>query len=231
MRVVVVGINRIVVRDVDFCLRVRWPDVTVLMVAEGQKGLEMIEAETPDLVMVGSVLPDADTGELITSIREFSQTPLIVLMQEQDEMSKVRFLEAGADDCIGTPFSPIELIIKVKVLLRRTGGLGFNLREQQPIALGDSVTMNTDTREVMVAGKHVKLTPIEFRVLSELAKSRGRVVSHGMLLERAWGAEYVSDVGFIKRYVYRLRQKLDYKSSTPLIISERGIGYRLAQLV
>ncbi len=229
MKVVVIEPNRIIIRDVHFCLKVRWPDVALLSTGEGQKGLEVIETETPDLVILSSHLPDTDTGDLIANIRRFSQVPLIVLTQEQSDMDRVRFLEAGADDCITTPFSPIELLTKVRVLLRRTWGQGFNFREQQPITIGDRVTINTGTREVMVSDKPVRLTPTEFRVLLELVKSQGRVVSNEMLLERAWGADYVSDVGFVKRYVYRLRQKLEVGTNKPIIISERGIGYRLLQ--
>ncbi len=227
MKVLVIEPNQMVVRDVHFCLKVRWSDAVVLSSGEGQEGIEMVEAETPDMVIVGPNLPDTDTAELITKIREFSHVPLIVLAQGQSDMDKVRCLEAGADDCINTPFSPIELLTKVKVLLRRTWGLGFNFKEEHPLSVGDRLTVNAGTREVLLADKPVKLTPIEYRVLLELVRNEGRVVSHEVLLERVWGSEYVNDVGFVKRYVYRLRQKLEDNKGKALIISERGIGYRL----
>lgn len=229
MKVLVITDNRMLTRDVHFCLKVRWPDVVVLSIGEGQKGIEMVEAEAPDLIILGSNLTDMDMAEVITRIRDFSHVPLIVLAQDQSDMDKVRFLEAGADDCINTPFSPIELLTKVRVLLRRTWGLGFNFKEEQPFSVGDRLTINAGTREVLVADKPVRLTPIEYRVLLELVRNQGRIVSHEVLLERVWGTEYISDIGFVKRYVYRLRQKLEAGSSKPLIISERGIGYRLVR--
>ncbi len=229
MKVLVISDNRVVTRDVLFCLKVRWPDVVVLSIGEGQKGIEMVEAETPDLIIVSSNLPDMDMSELIIKIREFSQVPLIVLAQGQSDMDRVRCLEAGADDCISMPFSPIELLTKVRVLLRRTWGLGFNFKEEQPFSVGDSLTINAGTREVLVSDKPVRLTPIEYRILLELVRNQGRVVSHEVLLERVWGTEYTSDLGFVKRYVYRLRQKIEAGNGKPLIISERGIGYRLVR--
>ncbi len=215
------------VRDVQFCLKVRWPDVVVVSTGQGQKATEMLEIENPDLVIVDSNLPNMDAGELITEIRGCSNVPLIVLAQGHSDMDRVRWLEAGADDCINTPFGPIELLTKVQALLRRTWGLGFNFREEQPFSVGDRLRINAGTREVLMSNKSVRLTPIEYRVLLELAKCQGRVVSHEMLLQRVWGADYVSEIGFVKRYVYRLRRKLEAADAKPLILSERGIGYRL----
>ena len=227
MKVLVITDNRMMTRDVHFCLKVRWPDIVMLSAEDGQKGIEIVEADAPDLVIVDSNLPDIDTGELITKIREFSHVPLIVLAQGQSDMDKVRCLEGGADDCINAPFSPIELLTKVRVLLRRTWGLGFNFKEEQPFSVGDGITVNASTREVLVSDKPVRLTPIEYRILMELVRNQGRIVSHEVMLERVWGNDYISDVGFVKRYVYRLRQKLENGTNKPLIISERGIGYRL----
>ena len=227
MKVLVISDNRMSTRDVHFCLKVRWPDVVMLSTGEGQEGIESVEAESPDLVIIGPTLPDGDIAELITRIREFSHVPLIVLAHEQSEMDKVRCLEGGADDCINTPFSPIELLTKVRVLLRRTWGLGFNLKEEQPFSVGDGLTINAGTREVLVADKSVRLTPIEYRLLLELARSQGRVVPHQVLLQRVWGNEYGDDIGFLKRYVYRLRQKLQLGNNKDLVRSERGIGYKL----
>jgi two-component system, OmpR family, KDP operon response regulator KdpE len=229
MKVLVIEGNLRVIRDVQFCLKVRWPDVVMVSIGEGQKGIEMVETETPDLVIVGSTLPDMDTAELITVIREFSDVLLIVLAEGQSDMEKVRCLESGADDYINTPFSPMELLAKVRVLLRRTWGLGFNSREERPLLVGDKLSINAGTREVLLADRPVRLTPIEYRILLELARNRGRIVSHELLLQRVWGTEYASDVGFVKRYVYRLRQKLEADNGKQLIISERGIGYRLGQ--
>ncbi len=229
MKVIVISDNRMVTRDIHFCLKVRWSNVVVHSVAEGQKGIEMVETEIPDLVIVSSDVTDMDMAELITRIREFSHVPLIVLSEGHSDMDRVRCLEAGADDCVNMPFSPIELLTKVIVLLRRTWGLGFNFKEEQPISVGDRLTINASTREVLLLDKPVRLTPIEYRILLELVRNQGRIVSHEVLLGRVWGSEYSTEVGFVKRYVYRLRQKLEPNGGKPLIISERGVGYRMVR--
>ena len=229
MKVLIIEDNRRVIRDVQFCLQVRWPDMMIISTGEGQKGIELVDDEAPDLVIVDSTLPDIDTAELITTIREFSDVLLIVLADGQEDMDKVRCLEAGADDYINTPFSPMELLAKVKVLLRRTWGSGFNSREERPLLIGDRLSINAKTREVLLSDIPVRLTPTEYRILLELARNRGRIVSHEALLQRVWGNEYTNDIGFVKRYVYRLRQKLETGHDKSLIISERGIGYKLSQ--
>ncbi len=227
MKVLVIENDRGVVRNLHFCLQIRWPDVVVVSTGGSEKGIEMVETELPDLVVVGSTVPLVDTAELIARIREFSDAPLIVLAAGQDDTNKAWCLEAGADDYISANFSPIELLAKVRVLLRRIWGLGTNLHQELPLSIGDGLSINMSTREVLMSDRQVKLTPIEYRLLLELAKNQGRVVSHKVLLERVWGTDYADDVEFVKRYVYRLRQKLEPHVGKPLVMSVRGIGYRL----
>lgn len=227
MKVLAIEDDRGVVRNLRFCLQIRWPDVVVVSTGEPEKGIGMVETELPDLVVVGSTVPLFDTARLIARIREFSDAPLIVLASGQNDTNNAWCLEAGADDYISAQFSPIELLAKVRVLLRRVWGLGSNVNQELPLSIGDGLSINTSTREVLMADRQVKLTPIEYRLLLELAKNQGRVVSHKVLLERVWGADYADDIEFVKRYVYRLRQKLEPHAGKPLVTSVRGIGYRL----
>ncbi len=149
------------------------------------------------------------------------------MAEERSDTNNAWYLETGADDFIKVPLNPIEFIAKVRVLLRRTCGFGFNLKQANPIAIGDRVSIDMAMREVKLSDKQVKLTPIEYRLLVELVRNQGRIVSNKLLLERVWGSDYVDDIDFVKRYIYRLRQKLEPSNSKPLLISERGIGYRL----
>jgi len=153
MKVLVIEDNRQVIRDISFCLQVRYPAVNVVSVAEGLKGTEMIRTESPDLVMVDSSLSDIDILELVSNIREFSNVPLLILCEVKANMDGARVLEAGADEYITKPFSPIELLARVRALLRRTQGIGF--KRERLLSIGSELTINFSTHEVLVSGKLV----------------------------------------------------------------------------
>jgi two-component system KDP operon response regulator KdpE len=225
MKVLVIEDNRQVVKDIALCLQVRYPQVIVIAVAEGKKGIEMIANESPDLVMLDDSLPDMDTLDLVSKIREFSDIPLIILCEAETDMDRARGLEAGADEYIAKPFSPIELLARVKALLRRIQGIGF--KSERLTSIGGELTINFATHEVFLSGKRVKLTPIEYHLLSELVRNEGRVITHNTLLDKVWGSEYDIDSSFVKKYIYRLRSKLEHDASKPqMLLTERGIGYR-----
>ncbi len=224
MKVLVIEDKQPVVKDIIFCLQVRYPEVIVISVADGSKGIETIAIESPDLVMVDSALPDTDTLELVSKIREFSDVPLIILSEAETDIDRAKGLEMGADEYITKPFSPIELLARVRALLRRTQGTGFT--PERSVSIGE-LSINFNTREVFLSGKRVRLTPIEYHLLSELIINDGKVLTHSSLLEKIWGSEYESDTSSVKKYVYRLRSKLERDVSKPqMLLTERGIGYR-----
>ena len=226
MKVLVIEDNHQVVRDISFYLQVRYPEVIIVSVAEGPKGIELIETESPDLVIVDDSLPHIDTLELISAIREFSDLPLIVLSEEQTDLERAKALETGADEYIMKPFSPIEFLAKVKALLRRVQGVSF--KPERIMQISSELTVNFSTREVFLSGKQLSLTPIECTLLSELVRNEGRVLTHRTLLEKVWGSEYADESSFVKKYIYRLRSKLERDAGKPqMLLTERGIGYRL----
>ena len=230
MNVLIIGDNQQVVKDLAFCLQVRYPDVFVTSVAEGLKGLKMIEAEPFDLVIADTSLPDIETLDLIGKIRELSEVPLIVLSERDTDIERARGLEAGADECAAKPFSPIEFLARVKALLRRINGTGF--KPGSLVSIGDGLTIDFNTREVFVSGKRISLTPTEYHLLSQLVRNEGKVLTHDTLLEKVWGSEYVTDPSFVKKYIYRLRSKLEPDSSKPqMLITERGIGYKFKRII
>jgi len=222
--VLVVEDDRKVIGDISLCLKVRYSEVTIVSAAEGLKGIEMVETESPDLVMVDSSLPDIDALDLIERIREFSDVPLIMLCEVDTDMDRAKGLEAGADEYIIKPFGPIELLAHIRALLRRTQGLGF--KPGRLVSIGE-LTINFATHEAFLSGRRVKLTPVEYNLLSELVRNEGRVLTHRVLMEKVWGSEYTDEFSFIKKYIYRLRSKLESDASKPqMILTERGIGYR-----
>ena len=225
MKVLVIEDNRQVVKDITFCLQVRYPEVVVVSVADGAKGLDMVETELPDLVMIDSSLPNIATADLVSKIRDFSEVPLIILHEAETEMDIARGLEAGADDYVAKPFSPIELLARIKALLRRTQSLGF--KPERSVSINGKLAINFTTHEVFLSDKRVKLTPTEYRLLTELVRNENRVLTHRSLLEKVWGSEYDADFSFTRRYIYRLRQKLHDDTANPGIIhTEHGVGYR-----
>lgn len=228
MKVLIIEDDQQVIKDISFCLKVRYPEVMIVSVDEGQKGIEMVETEAPDLVMLDLTLPDMSTLDIVSKIREFSDVPLIIISEAETDMEIARGLEAGADEYVTKPFSPIELLARIKALLRRIQGVGF--KPGNVLSLGDHLTINFSTHEVFISGKRVKLTPIEYKLLQVLVRNEGRVLNHRTLLERAWGSEHIDDPRYLKKYVYRLRQKLEPDAREPqMLLTERGIGYRFTR--
>ena len=228
MKVLIIEHNQQVVKDISFCLQVRYPEAIVLSITEGVQVIDMVETEAPDLVMVDSSSPDIDALDLISNIREFSDVPLIILSEAETDIGIARGLEAGADEHITIPFGPLELLAKVKALLRRTQGLGF--KPERSIAFGDKLTINFTTHEIIRSGKLLNLTPIEYDLLSELTRNEGRVLTHRHLLDKVWGSEYANDSSFVKKYIYRLRSKIEPDAKKPqMLLMERGVGYKFVR--
>jgi len=189
----------------------------------------MVETESPDLVIADSSLSDIDILDLVSKIRDFSDVPLIILYEAATEMERARGLETGADEYINKPFSSVELLARVNALLRRTQRLGF--KPERVISIGSELTINHATHEVILStGKRVKLTPTEYHLLLELVRNEGRMLTHRSLLDKIWGSEYADDYSHVKKYIYRLRFKLETNVKQPkMILTERGIGYKFVK--
>jgi two-component system, OmpR family, KDP operon response regulator KdpE len=228
MRVLVIDDDQKVVRDLTFCLRLRYPEVEVVPAAAGAKGVEMVETEAPDLVVADSSLPDMPILDLIGEIRRFSDVPLFVLSESETDIDRAKGLEAGADEYVIKPFSPIELLATVQALLRRTRGIGF--KADRLVLMEGQLTINFTSREVIRSGKLIKLPPTEYSLLAELVRNEGRVLTHRALLEKVWGTEAATDYGFIKKYISRLRSKIETDASKPQMLRiERGVGYKFVR--
>jgi len=229
VKVLLIEDNQEIVDSLCLCLRLVWPQVNTIATAEAAKGIELVEAESPDIVILSLELPDMDGFDVLTQVRSFSDVPIIVLSTRQAETDTAKALEAGADDYIIKPFSPIDLLARVKAVLRR-GGMPQPKQVNSPLFVTGNLTINFATRDVLVSGNRVKLTPLEYNLLCNLARNEGRVISHRSLLEKTWGSSYTDDISFLKKYIYRLRVKLnDSNPSRQMLVTVRGMGYKFVR--
>jgi two-component system KDP operon response regulator KdpE len=229
MKVLIINSESDMIKRITFCLQMRYSDLDVIATRSADNGLHLIESESPDLVFLSCASPATDCVGLIGEIREFSNVGLILVGEDETgDMERAEYLETGADECIAMSLSPMEILGRVKALMRRIDGIGF--QQDRVFMLGEDLVINFGSHEVFVCGKRVKLTPTEYRLLCELVRNAGRVMPHKMLLEKVWSPEYSDDLTLIKKYVYRLRHKIEANPNEPqLVLSERGVGYRFAR--
>ena len=228
MKVLIIDDSPDIIEVVSLCFKLRWPSVELISSNRGEKGLDLIETKCPDLVILDIGLPDIDGFEVLKRIRLFSDVPVVLLTVRSQEIDKLKGFELGADDYITKPFSHLELLARVKAVLRRRNSLGEG-EHPKPFALGN-LNINFLMRQVLVHGREVKLTPIEYSLLYHLTRNAGRVMSHSELLEKVQGREYADASENLKVYIQRLRAKIEDDPANPkLILTERGIGYRFAK--
>ena len=222
MKVLFVGDSQELLQAMSIILKVRWRELSLIHATEARQATELIHKEQPNIVMLQVDASSADDFDIIREIRSFSKVPLIALSQSKDVMDKVRALEMGVDDWI-PPSSPMEYIAKVNAILRRCSPLGDSFTDS---FLCGKLSINYATHEVHVNGKSVELTPIEYKILYQLVRNAGSVVGHTNLLNSVWGPHYGAAPEFLKKYIYRLRSKIEEDPSDPKIIcTRRGVGY------
>ena len=191
----------------------------------GKEAIQKMRDLTPDLILLDVMMPDLDGFEVLETIREISNVPVIMLTAKGEEDDRVRGLELGADDYVTKPFSPRELVSRVKAVLRRTESASGSMHGL--IEVDERLKIDFDRREIWLEGKLVKLRPTEYRMLYHLVQNAGWVVSHDQLLTKVWGYEYRDEPHYVRLYINYLRQKLEADPSNPkYILTERGVGYR-----
>ncbi len=191
----------------------------------GKQAISKIRDVTPDLILLDIMMPDLDGFEVLETVREISNVPVIMLTAKGEEDDRVRGLELGADDYVTKPFSPRELVSRVKAVLRRTESATGSMHGLMEI--DERLKIDFDRREIWLEGKLVKLRPTEYRLLFHLVQNAGWVVSHDQLLQKVWGYEYRDEPHYVRLYINYLRQKLEKDPAAPkYILTERGVGYR-----
>ena len=225
MKVLVIEDSPEIVDAVSMCFELRWPDSEVMHTDKGYRGITMVKDNPPDVVILDLGLPDLDGFEVLKEIRSFSNVPVAILTVRDAEVDKVRGLELGADDYIIKPFSHLELLARVRAILRRTQIPGHGTK--QKIFSSSNLVIDFISRTVTVNKKPVRLTPTEYNLLYYLVLNPNITLTRQALLEKVWGEEYIDSPEYLKVYIQRLRNKIEKDPSNPqLIISERGMGYK-----
>jgi two-component system, OmpR family, KDP operon response regulator KdpE len=225
MKILVVDDAAEVVESVRLGFMLQWREVEVLGASDGEAALALVEQETPDLVLLDVGLPGLDGYQVLEQIRLFSDVPVVMLTARDDTMDKVKGLELGADDYITKPFNHLELLARVKAVLRRLDMPAPKSRAPS-FQLGD-LEVDFTAQEARMHGQRLDLTPTEYKLLYHLVRNAGRVLPHGTLLAKVWGREYVDEVDYVRVYIRRLRDKLGDDPEHPRYIrTERGLGYR-----
>jgi two-component system KDP operon response regulator KdpE len=197
----------------------------VIEAIKGHEALEKMRTGMPDLILLDVMLPDIDGFEVLKMIREISTVPVIMLTAKGEEDDRVKGLELGADDYVTKPFSPRELVSRVKAVLRRVEVEGGS--EEEVMQVDERLKIDFNRREIFVDGELVKLRPTEYRLLYHLVQNAGWVLTYDQILSRVWGYEYRDEPHYVRLYINYLRQKLEDDPSNPkYILTERGVGYR-----
>lgn len=197
----------------------------VIEAFNGTEALNRLRDSLPDLILLDVMMPDIDGFEVLRTIREISQVPVIMLTAKGEEDDKVKGLELGADDYVTKPFSPRELVSRVKAVLRR--GATFEEDAEGVIDVDDRLRIDFGRREVWVDGKLIKLRPTEYRLLYHLVRNAGWVLTHDQILTKVWGYEYRDEPHYVRLYINYLRKKIEKDPADPkYILTERGVGYR-----
>jgi two-component system KDP operon response regulator KdpE len=191
--------------------------------ANGQEAINAVVSSHPDIIILDLGLPDFDGIEVTRRLREWSQTPIIILSVREAENDKIAALDAGADDYLTKPFSTGELMARMRVALRR---MSYTLDE--PVLQVDNLKMDVSRRFVTVDDAQISLTPTEYEILRLLLQNAGKVLTHRQLLKQVWGTAYEGEMHILRVNISNLRRKIEPDPSRPhYLLTEPGVGYRI----
>ena len=225
MKLLIVDDDADIVESVWLGFGLQWPDVEVISAATGDEALTLVEGERPDIVLLDVGLPGRNGYEVLRELRAFSEVPVVMLTARGETVDKVRGLELGADDYVTKPFDHLELLARVRAVLRRLDLKAPTARV--PSFRSGPLEVDYGASEARLDGQRLDLTPTEFRLLYHLVRNAGWTLTHETLLSRVWRREYTDELEYLRVYVRRLRDKLGDDPEHPRFIrTERGRGYR-----
>jgi len=191
--------------------------------SNGQEALNAVISNRPDIIILDLGLPDFDGIEVTRRLREWSQTPIIILSVREAEQDKIAALDAGADDYLTKPFGTGELMARMRVAMRRLAH-----KSDEPILQVDTLKIDLSRRLVTVRDQEISLTPTEYDILRLLMQNAGRVLTHRQLLKQVWGIAYESEMHILRVNISNLRRKIEPDPARPhYLLTEPGVGYRI----
>ncbi len=225
MKILVIEDDLQIVEAITLAFQIRWPEAKLVSTQQGEKGVELVESEKPEIVILDLGLPDINGYDVLKQIRMFSDIPVLILTARTEESDIVKGLEWGADDYMIKPFRQLELLSRIKALTRRRA----TTDNEAPISVG-LLSFNTPTGQLTNNNKEINLTPTEGRILHHLMCNAGQVVTHSSLADAVWGEDYPGAVDSLKVYIRRLREKLEAEPQAPqMILTKAGVGYTLVK--
>ncbi|HBF7787111.1 TPA: response regulator transcription factor [Clostridioides difficile] len=203
-------------------------DYDVKEAITGKEGISIAVSYSPDVVLLDLGLEDMDGIEVIKAIRQFSNIPIIVVSAREQDRDKVEVFDAGADDYLTKPFSIVELLARVRVAFRHSQVEAQQKDDVKSTFEVDKLLIDFDKRKVIVDDVEVHLTPIEYNILSLLAKYHGKVLTHNFIIKEIWGSVIGNETKSLRVFMAMLRRKIEKQPANPrYIITEVGVGYRL----
>jgi Response regulators consisting of a CheY-like receiver domain and a winged-helix DNA-binding domain len=196
---------------------------TIYEAGNGQEAINAVISHHPDIIILDLGLPDFDGIEVTRRLREWSETPIIVLSVREAEIDKIAALDAGADDYLTKPFGTGELMARMRVVMRRVG-----VKPDEPVLQVDRLKMDVSRRLVSVDEDQISLTPTEYEILRLLLQNAGKVLTHRQLLKQVWGTTYENEMHILRVNISNLRRKIEPDPSRPhYLLTEPGVGYRI----
>jgi two-component system response regulator VicR len=225
VKILIIEDDREIIEIISLAFEIRWPEAKLLSTHLGKKGVELVEKENPDVVILDLGLPDISGFDALKEMRAFSDVPVMILTVRGEETDVVKGLEWGADDYMIKPFRQMELLSRIKALTRRAN----------PSSTGASLVcgelrFNPATRQFFRGEKEINLTRTEGTILQHLMRNAGQIVTHSSLAESVWGDDYPDAVDGLRVYIRRLREKIETDPDNPqFILTRAGVGYSLAK--
>jgi len=225
MKALIIEDNREIVEAISLAFQILWPEVKLVSTHLGERGVDMVETEAPDIVILDLGLPDISGFDVLKQIRLFSTVPVIILTVRAEEADIVKGLEWGADDYVVKPFKQLELLARVRALIRRQSPDAA----ETPLVCGP-LRFDPATLQLLHGDKEISLTRTEGHIIHHLMKNCGCVVTYSSLAESLWGEDYPGSADSLRVHIRRLREKIEAHPSNPqLILTKTGIGYLLVK--